>query len=87
MSGEDSNLVLKYFDLLDEFVRVRILQEAEFAALGDIPIANKSEYRQAVIRACLPDFRLEITSKLRALEDEYDPLTIEDLLYQLWSPR
>ena len=83
VSGEDSNLVLKYFDLLDEFVRVRILQESEFSGLCDIPIANKSEYRQAIIRSCLPDFHSDITAKLRGLEDEYDPLTIEDLLYQL----
>ncbi|PIE24147.1 MAG: hypothetical protein CSA62_04915 [Planctomycetota bacterium] len=83
MTHDDHNLVLKYFDLLDEFVRVRVLQDLEFSEILDGPLRNKSEYRQAVIANCLPDHDSLITDKLRLLEDDYDPLTIEDLLYQV----
>jgi len=80
---DESNLVLKYFDLLDEFIRVRMLPEAEVGGLANAAVQNKSDYRQALIQDCLPDFGSAIAGKLRSLEDDYDPLTIEDLLYQL----
>jgi ATP-dependent Clp protease ATP-binding subunit ClpA len=81
--ADESNLVLKYFDLLDEFVRVRLLQDFEFADRIDAPLLNKSQYRQAIIQSSLPDFFPDISGKLKILEEEYDPLTIEDLLYQI----
>ncbi len=80
---DECNLVLKYFDLLDEFVRVRLLQDFEFADLVGQPLQNKSQYRQAIIQSSLPDFSPDISGKLKVLEEEYDPLTIEDLLYQI----
>ncbi|MFQ5503907.1 MAG: AAA family ATPase [Planctomycetota bacterium] len=83
MTLEESNLVLKYFDLLDEFVRVRLLPESEVGALTDTAVRSKSDYRQALIRQCIPDFSKDIAQKLRQLEEDYDPLTIEDLLYQV----
>lgn len=83
MNHDEHSLVLKYFDLLDEFVRVRVLQDLEFSEVLDGRLRNKSEYRQAVIANCLPDHAALIAEKLRLLEDEYDPLTIEDLLYQV----
>lgn len=81
--ADENNLVLKYFDLLDEFVRVRLLQDFEFADRIDSPLLNKSQYRQAIIQSSLPDFFPDISGKLKVLEEEYDPLTIEDLLYQI----
>ncbi len=83
MSGQEHHLVLKYFDLLDEFVRVRVLQDGDLQRLDPKRIKNKTEYRRAVIRACLPDFRKEIARRLAKLEEEFDPVTIEDLLYQV----
>jgi ATP-dependent Clp protease ATP-binding subunit ClpC len=83
VTHDEHSLVLKYFDLLDEFVRVRVLQDLEFSEVLDGPLRNKSEYRQTVITSCLPDYDTVIADKLRILEDDYDPLTIEDLLYQL----
>ena len=83
MKYEDSNLVLKYFDLLDEFIRVRVLSDSELNEVADTEIKNKSQYRRAVIEHCLPDMDGEIALRLRALEDDYDPVTIEDLLYQV----
>lgn len=81
--ADDGNLVLKYFDLLDEFVRVRLLQDFEFADIVGAPLENKSQYRQAIIQSSLPDFFPDLSGKLKILEEEYDPLTIEDLLYQI----
>ncbi len=83
MRPAESTLVLKYFDLLDEFIRVRVLGEVELEAVADLDVRNKAEYRKAVIRLCLPDCPGEVSRRLGVLEDDYDPLTIEDLLYQV----
>lgn len=83
MKYDDGNLVLKYFDLLDEFIRVRVLSDADLGKLAGLDVRNKTEYRQSVIRECLPDSRGPVADRLKALEDDYDPLTIEDLLYQV----
>ncbi|MCB9918510.1 MAG: ATP-dependent Clp protease ATP-binding subunit [Planctomycetes bacterium] len=83
MKYEDGNLVLKYFDLLDEFIRVRVFADNELGIVSRVDVHNKAEYRQAVIRECLPDATGPVRSRLKALEDDYDPMTIEDLLYQV----
>ncbi len=83
MKYEDGNLVLKYFDLLDEFIRVRVFADHELGLVSGVDVTNKAEYRQAVIRECLPDAQGPVRSRLKALEDDYDPTTIEDLLYQV----
>ncbi len=83
MKSDDGNLVLKYFDLLDEFVRVRVLPDSELSVVAQLDVQNKAQYRQAVIGQCLPDCPGAISAKLKVLEEEYDPLTIEDLLYQV----
>lgn len=83
MKYEDGNLVLKYFDLLDEFIRVRVLTDADLGLVAGVDVGNKTEYRQAVIRECLPDCTGPVARRLKSLEDDYDPMTIEDLLYQV----
>ncbi len=83
MTSTESHLVLKYFDLLDEFIRVRVLQDGDLACLDPGSIRNKSEYRRSVIRVCLPDYEGEVAERLAFLEEDFDPLTIEDLLYQV----
>ncbi len=80
---EDSNLVLKYFDLLDEFIRVRVVQDMDLGEICNKGVRNKSEYRSSIIHQCLPDFGGELRERIRFLEEDYDPLTVEDLLYQI----
>lgn len=83
MALDDSNLVLKYFDLLDEFIRVRVLPDSELGLVAELDVKNKAEYRQAVIEHCLPDCPGKVSARLKKLEEDYDALTIEDLLYQI----
>jgi len=79
----DSNVVLKYFDLLDEFIKVRVHSAESIAELFKVPIKNKSAYRRKVIEACIEGYKEEVIPALGRLEEGYDSLTVEDLLYQL----
>ncbi len=83
MKHPDASVVIKYFDLIDEFVRVRSSQEELVAELQRQPITNKASYRRRVVEVCIPDFQREILPGVARNGEEYDPEMIEELLYQL----
>ena len=83
MKHQDDGFVIKYFDLIDEFIRVRCCAEDVVAELLRHEITNKASYRVRVVEACVPDYRTEVRSALRRLEDEHDAEVVEELLYQL----
>src|SRR5690606_37749462 len=79
----DDGIVIKYFDLIDEFIRVRCCTEELVAELLHQEITNKATYRSRVVDACVPDYRSDVRSALAKLDDDYDPDVVEELLYQL----
>ena len=53
----DWSVVLKYFDLVDEFLRVRVVPEdACSEVFRGCRLLNRSSYRKAVIEACIVDY-------------------------------
>ena len=83
MKQNDDGYVIKYFDLIDEFIRIRCCADDVVAELLRHEITNKASYRTHVVESCVPDFRAEIRVALRRLEDEHDGEVVEELLYQL----
>lgn len=83
MREGDSTVVFKYFDLIDGFIRIRVLSEEDVArTLARKPAPNRTEYRQRVVEACVVDLEGSVkTAALRACGS--DPTAVEDLLYQL----
>ncbi|MFN0205924.1 MAG: AAA family ATPase [Planctomycetota bacterium] len=83
MRDGDSTVVYKYFDLIDGFIRIRVLNEDEIArTLARDPAPNRSEYRRRVTEACVVDLDNSVrNSALRACGS--DQAAVEDLLYQL----
>jgi ATP-dependent Clp protease ATP-binding subunit ClpC len=79
----DSTVVFKYFDLIDGFIRIRVLSEEDVGrTLAKKPAPNRSEYRQRVVEACVVDLEQSVKgAALRACGS--DPNAVEDLLYQL----
>jgi len=75
--------VIKYFDLIDEFIKVRCCSEDLLQELHAAPIVNKSDYRHRVVRACVPTFESEVLAAVRRMDDGYDPEIVEELLYQI----
>jgi len=75
--------VIKYFDLIDEFIKVRCCSEDLLQELHAAPIANKSDYRHGVVRSCVPTFEAEVLGAVRRMDEGYDPEIVEELLYQI----
>ena len=83
MKHPDDGIVIKYFDLIDEFIRVRCCTEELVVELLHQEITNKASYRSRVVDACVPDYRSDVRSALAKLDDDYDGDVVEELLYQL----
>ncbi len=83
MREGDATVVFKYFDLIDGFIRVRVLSEEESArTLSARPAPNRAEYRRRVVEACVVDLEASVRHAAgRACGS--DPSAVEDLLYQL----
>lgn len=83
MKHPDGTFVIKYFDLIDEFIKVRCCAEEVLAELLQNPFNNKATYRHQVVEACVPDYASEVLSSLAKLDDDYDIEIVEELLYQI----
>ena len=83
MKHPESSIVIKYFDLIDEFIKVRSCTDEIMSELARSPIANKATYRRNIVETCIPDFESEIRSALKRLEDDYEGEIVEELLYQI----
>ncbi len=83
MKHPESSVVIKYFDLIDEFVKVRSCAEEVLAELSKAPVHNKASYRRRIVEVCIPDFEAEIVRALERLDEDYDGDIVEELLYQI----
>jgi ATP-dependent Clp protease ATP-binding subunit ClpA len=79
----DEGTVIKYFDLIDEFIRVRCCTEELLTEFLNHEITNKASYRARVVESCVPDFHREVRNALARMDEDYDPEIVEELLYQL----
>jgi ATP-dependent Clp protease ATP-binding subunit ClpC len=75
--------VIKYFDLIDEFIKVRCCSDELLQELHATPITNKSHYRQRVVRGCVPSFEQDVLTAVRRMDEGYDLEIVEELLYQI----
>jgi len=75
--------VIKYFDLIDEFIKVRCCSDELLQELHATPITNKSHYRQRVVRGCVPTFEHDVLTAVRRMDEGYDLEIVEELLYQI----
>ncbi len=83
MKHPGAAFVIKYFDLIDEFIKVRCCSDELLQELHQAPINNKSDYRQRVVTACVPSFENEILAAVQRMDEGYDPEIVEELLYQI----
>ena len=83
MKTPESNFVIKYFDLIDEFIKVRSCSDDALNELLRQEITNKASYRRRVVEVCVPEFESDILSSVGRMEDDYDRDIVEELLYQI----
>ena len=83
MSGGDFNLVLKYCEALDEFVRIRVFSDAETRQiLAQATAGDRATYQDHVVSACILDFNKNLADRLARIRSNGVP-DIDDLLYLL----
>lgn len=75
--------MIKYFDLIDEFIKVRCCSDELLQELHKAPITNKSDYRHRVVTSCVPTFESTVLEAVRRMDEGYDPEIVEELLYQI----
>lgn len=79
----ETPIVYKYFDLIDEFIKVRVVAEEGVSHfLRANPISNKREYRRKILEACVVDLQNSIISQIQQSMPEELSIA-EDLLYQI----
>lgn len=83
MKHPDASFVIKYFDLIDEFIKVRCCSEDLLAELHSAQVTNKASYRDRVVRTCVPTFENEILAAVGRMDEDYDLEIVEELLYQI----
>ncbi|MEO0478851.1 MAG: AAA family ATPase [Planctomycetota bacterium] len=83
MTPGDDNFVIKYFDLIDAFLRVRCCNEEQLSKLLEEPVTDKSSYRKGIVQTCLSESHEEISRAVADLGEHYDASVIEELLYQI----
>ena len=83
MKSSENNVVIKYFDLVDEFIKVRSCSEELLQDLQRQPLTNKASYRRRVVEVCIPDYQQEILPAIKKLDEEYELDIVEELLYQI----
>ncbi|MDP6849553.1 MAG: AAA family ATPase [Planctomycetota bacterium] len=81
----ESGLVYKYFDLIDGFIRVRILSDEEAVRIprggGDDP-PDRREYRHLIVDACVVGLNETVLPRVQEIYPD-DAAAAEDLLYQI----
>ncbi len=83
MKHRETSFVIKYFDLIDGFIKVHSCSDEILSELQQEPATNKSSYRKRVVEICVPEVGKKIRPALEKLDDDYDPEIVEELLYQI----
>ncbi len=75
--------MIKYFDLIDEFIKVRCCSDDLLTGLQTTTLTNKSAYRSRIVETCVPTFENEILAVVQRMDEGYDLEIVEELLYQI----
>ncbi len=80
----DCSVILKYCEIIDEFIRVRVFTEEDIGELLQVKnVPNKSAYQQLVVNACIVNFHDEVLPRFKKLNRVYKSSALEELLYQI----
>ena len=83
LKNPESNFVIKYFDLIDEFIKVRNCSDEALADLLKEGVTNKASYRRRIVKVCVPEYEIEILPTVGKMDEECDRDIVEELLYQI----
>lgn len=84
MIHSDFNLVLKYCEVLDEFIKIRVYSEEEASDLiKKASSGDKAGFQTEVIRVCIADYNENVLPRIREIDEATGIVDIEEMLYLL----
>ncbi|MCB9833279.1 MAG: ATP-dependent Clp protease ATP-binding subunit [Planctomycetes bacterium] len=80
----DFNLVLKYCEVLDEFIKIRVFSDDEARDLiKKASDGDKARFQQEVVRVCIADCNESILPRVQDMEQTGSMIDVEEMLYML----
>jgi ATP-dependent Clp protease ATP-binding subunit ClpC len=80
----DCNVILKYCEILDEFVKIRVFTEDDISELLKVKnVPNRNAYQQLVVNACVVHYLDEVVPLFKKQNRVYKTAALEELLYQI----
>ena len=80
----ETQVVLKYCEVIDEFIKVRVFADDEIGALVDpTEVTNRRAYQRSVVEASVLDYRETVLPLFKKFNRIYKPEALEDVLYQI----
>jgi len=84
MSRPNENIVLKYCELLDEFIRIkRTLDDELLTGLDPAQVTSRNSYHQLVVDRCVVDFESQVLPLFERHNKVYQAEALVELLYQV----
>ncbi|MFH0947063.1 MAG: AAA family ATPase [Planctomycetota bacterium] len=80
----ESQVVLKYCEVIDEFIKVRVYADEEVGGLVDPgQVTNRRAYQRSVVEATVLDYNETVLPLFKKFNRIYKPEALEDVLYQI----
>jgi ATP-dependent Clp protease ATP-binding subunit ClpC len=80
----DCNVILKYCEILDEFVKIRVFTDDDVRKLLEVQtVPNRNAYQQLVVNSCVVDYLDEVVPLFKRQNRVYKTAALEELLYQV----
>lgn len=83
-SRSENQVVLKYCEVIDEFIKIRVFADDEQdAVLETSQVTNRRAYQRSVVEACVVDYKDAVLPLFKKFNRIYKPEALEDVLYQI----
>ncbi len=84
MPATDESIVLRYCEILDEFIRVRATAEDDVPRLlSGADVKSRAAYHQLVVNLCVVDYQRQVLPLFERHNKVYQPEALVELLYQI----
>ncbi|MBI4878220.1 MAG: ATP-dependent Clp protease ATP-binding subunit [Planctomycetes bacterium] len=83
-SRNETQVVLKYCEVIDEFIKIRVFADDDLGALLRLQeVTNRRGYQRSVVERCVLDYQEAVLPLFRKFNRIYKPEALEDVLYQI----
>ncbi len=84
MAKNETQVVLKYCEVIDEFIKVRVFGDDEIGSLvNPEAVKNRRAYQRSVVEASVLDYQQAVLPLFKKFNRIYKPEALEDVLYQI----